>query len=91
MVAVPKKDGNYFIILDLSSPSGQSVNDGISYEQFSVKYSGFGNVVVLVCSLGTSAFMATLDVQCAFRLCLVWPDYWYLLEYCWQGEFYVDT
>ena len=36
--AVPKKDGSYRIILDLSSPRGLAVNEGISRENFSVKY-----------------------------------------------------
>ena len=89
--AVPKKDGTFCIILDLSSPSGFAVNKGISKDDFSVKYSSFDNAVALVLTMGKEAFMAMLDICHAFRLCLVCPDQWGLLGYCWQGQFFVDT
>ena len=37
--AVPKKDGSHRIILDLSSPRGSSINEGISPELYSVTVS----------------------------------------------------
>ena len=77
--AVPKKDGSYRIILDLSSPRGSSVNDGISREAFSVKYTSFDDAVSLVRSLGPGAFMAKLDIKHAFCLCPVRPYQWGLL------------
>ena len=89
--AVPKKDGTFRIILDLSSPRGQSVNEGISKEQFSVKYSSFDDAVSLVRSFGAYTFMAKLDIKHAFRLCPVRPDQWSLLGYCWDGQYFVDT
>ena len=52
--AVPKKDGTHRIILDLSSPTGDSVNDGISKEQYSVKYSSLDDAVALVHALGST-------------------------------------
>ena len=54
--AVPKKDGTFRIILDLSSPRGESVNEGISREEYSVTYSRFDDAVSLVRSLGSSAY-----------------------------------
>lgn len=89
--AVPKKDGTYRIILDLSSPRGWAVNEGISKDDFSVKYSSFDDAVTLVRSLGKDAFMAKLDIKHAFRLCPVRQDQWGLLGYSWQGQFFVDT
>ena len=89
--AVPKKDGTFRIILDLSSPRGRSVNEGISAELFSVHYSSFDDAVDMVKALGPSAFMAKLDIRHAFRLCPVRPEQWNLLGYHWQGQFYVDT
>ena len=72
--AVPKKDGSFRIILDLSSPRGCSVNEGISCdEEFLVKYTSFDDAVALVRSLGQGAFMAKLDIKHAFHLCLVCP------------------
>ena len=89
--AVPKKDGLFRIILDLSSPRGCSVNEGISREEFSVKYTSFDDAVALVRSLGQGAFMAKLDIKHAFRLCPVRPDQWGLLGYSWDDQFFVDT
>ena len=89
--AVPKKDGSYRLILDLSSPRGQSINEGISKEQYSVRYSKFDDAVDLVRNLGSSAFLAKLDIKHAFRLCPVRPDQWALLGYCWQDQFFLDT
>ena len=89
--AVPKKDGSVRIILDLSSPRGFAINEGIPKDLFTVKYSSFDDAVSLVQVLGPGAFMAKLDVRHAFRLCPVRPDQWGLLGYCWQDEFFVDT
>ena len=69
--AVPKKDGTHRLIIDLSSPSGLSINDFISKEDYSVTFSKFDDVVSMVKSLGKSALMAKLDIRHAFRLCPV--------------------
>ena len=89
--AVPKKDGTFHIILDLSSPSGSSVNDGISQSEFSVHYSSFDDAVDLVRSLGHGCYMAKVDIRHAFRLCPVRPQDYKLLGMFWQGSYYVDT
>ena len=89
--AVPKKDGTFRIILDLSSPSGSSVNDGISKSEFSVHYSSFDDAVDLVRSLGHGCHMAKVDIRHAFRLCPVRPQDYRLLGMFWQGSYYVDT
>ena len=79
--AVPKKDGTYRIILDLSSPRGSAINEGISPETYSVRYSSFDDAVNMVLSVGAggSCYMAKLDIQHAFRLCPVHPSDWPLL------------
>ena len=71
--AVPKKDGTYRIILDLSSPRGSAINEGISPETYSVCYSSFDDAVNMVLSVGAGGpcYMAKLDIQHAFRLCPV--------------------
>ena len=89
--AVPKKDGTHRIILDLSSPRGYAVNEGISKEEYSVTYSSFDDAVVLVQALGPDCFMSKLDIKHAFRLCPVRPDQWGLLGYFWEGFFFIDT
>ena len=86
---VPKKDGTTRIILDLSSPVGSSVNNGISREAFSVNYAKFDEAVDKVRG-STGSFMGKLDIRHAFRLCPVHPADWPLLVYWWDGRYYVD-
>ena len=88
--AVEKKDGSARIILDLSSPRGSSVNEGIDPEDFAVKYCSFDEALALVTKQGPSAFMAKAEIKHAFRLCPVLPSEWYLLGYHWNGQYYYD-
>ena len=89
--AAPKPDGSVRLIMDLSSPRGDAVNEGIDREQFSVVYSSFDEAVRLVARLGSGAFLAKLDVQHAFRLCPVRLDQLPLLGFRWEGRYFVDT
>jgi len=86
---VPKPDGSIRVILDLSSPRGSSVNDGISREAFSVKYSKFDDAVDLAAT-PTGCFMGKRDIRHAFRLCPIHPEDWALVVYWWKGKYYVD-
>ena len=89
--AVPKKDGSTRIILDLSSPSGSSVNEGIPSEFFSVKYSSFDDAVSMVREVGRGCFMAKIDIKHAFRIVPVHPNDWPLLGYKWLGRYFFDV
>lgn len=89
--AVPKRDGSTRIILDLSSPTGCSVNDGIPIEFFTVKYSQFDEAVSLVRAFGRGCFMGKVDIKHAFRLCPVHPLDWPLLGFSWLDRFFFDT
>ena len=91
--AVHKKNNTYRIILDLSSPRGSSINEGIPPDICSVHYSHFDDAVDLVLNYGSSAYMAKLDIlsSFAFRLCPVRPEDWPLLGYYWDNYYYVDT
>ena len=75
----PKPDGSVRLILDLSSPRGQSVNDGISKEEFTCKYSKFDDAVSIILHLGKGAWMGKIDIKHAFRICPVDPEQWPLL------------
>ena len=88
---VPKKDGTFRIILDLSSPKGSSINDGISKENYSVRYSSFDEAVDLVFRLGPDCQMAKLDIKHAFRLCPVRQEDFCLLGMFWNNFYFVDT
>lgn len=89
--AVPKKDGSFRIILDLSSPRDNSVNDGIDPDEFSVHYSSFDDAVTLIRLLGPGCEMGKMDIRHAFRLCPVRPADWPLLVMYWDNQYYVDT
>ena len=64
--AVPKKDGSYHLIIDLSSPPGRSINDAISKDNCSVVFSHFDDAVTMVQCLGKEALMAKIDIKHAF-------------------------
>ena len=89
--AVQKSDGSTRIILDLSSPRSQSVNDGISKNEFSVSYSRLDDALKMLLRLGPECFLAKLDLAHAFRNLPVRPQDWPLLCYKWGGKFFVDT
>ena len=89
--SAPKPDGSVRLILDLSSPRGQSVNDGISKEEFKCKYSKFDDAVSIVLHLGKGAFLGKIDIKHAFRICPVAPEQWPLLCFQWMGQFFTDT
>ena len=81
--AVPKNDGLMRVVLDLSSPKGFSVNDGILKDPYSVTYTASDDSVNLVRKQGKGCYLAKLDIKHAFRLCPVRPEEWHLLGYKW--------
>ena len=89
--AVGKPDGSYRLILDLSSPRGEAVNEGIDRQEFSVTYSQFDDAIDIVHALGRGAYMAKIDIRHMFCICQVRKAQWLLLCYWWQGAFFVDT
>ena len=88
--AVPKNDNTWCLILDLSSPRGQSVNESISKDDFSVKFTKFDDAVDMVSRLVKGALMAKIYIKHAFRLLPVHPDDWDLLGTCWAGLYFVE-
>ena len=89
--AVPKKDGTHRIILDLSSPQGSSINEGISQTDYSVLYTSFDSAITLVQSVGSTCYMGKIDIKHAFRLCPVRYSDIPLLGYIWDNHYFVDT
>ena len=89
--SAPKKEGKVRLVLDLSSPRGCSINEGIAKDEYSVEYSLFDDAVHMVQSLGTGACMAKADIRHAFRICPVRLDQLNLLGFQWLGYFFVDT
>ena len=89
---IPKKGqpGKWRLIVDLSSPHGHSVNDGINPEDFSLQYITLDKIISMVSSYGPGALMAKFDVEAAYRNIPVHPDDRYLLGMHWKNQVSVD-
>ena len=77
---IPKKHqpGKWRLILDLSSPAGHSVNDGIPKEPFSVQYMTVDDIINGIMSFGRGTLMAKFDVESAYRIVPIHVDDRYL-------------
>lgn len=78
------------MIVDLSSPGGASVNNGIDPQDFSLQYIKANQVICMVSRYGPRALMAKFDVESAYRNIPVHPDDRFLLGMRWRGQFYLD-
>ena len=89
---IPKKGqpGKWRLIVDLSSPWGASVNDGISADEFTLHYITVDQIIRSVSRLGKGALMAKFDVESAYRNVPVHPSDRHLLGMKWRNQYYVD-
>lgn len=89
---IPKRGqpGKWRLIVDLSSPRGCSVNDGINREDFTLQYVKVDDIVKMVSKLGPGARMAKFDVEAAYRNIPVHPADRHLLGMKWKGKYFVD-
>ena len=89
---IPKKNrpDALRMIVDLSSPKGQSVNDGIAREACSFHYSSVVDAAQRMVECGRGAWMAKLDLKSAYRMVPVHPEDSPLLGIQWKGETYSD-
>eukprot|EP00731_Ephydatia_muelleri_P012479 Em0006g1373a len=89
---IPKgQTGKWRLIVDLSSPHGSSVNDGIDSELCSLSYVSVEDVASIILRLGRGTLMAKVDIKSAYRLLPVHPEDRLLLGMEWQGLAYIDT
>ena len=89
---VPKshQPNKFRLIVDLSSPVGRSVNDGIPSEPCSLKYASVDDAVSIVKALGKGSLLVKIDLKDAYRMIPVHPDDYHLLGVTWAGQTYVD-
>ena len=89
---IPKKHQprKWRLILDLSSPTGASVTDGIPKDMFSVQYMSVDDVISGIMMYGRGTLMAKFDIESAYRIVPVHPDDLFLLGMQWRGSFFVD-
>ena len=76
--------------MDLSSPGGWSLNDGIDPDEFALQYITVDQIISMVSKYGQGALMAKFDVEAAYRNIAVHPGYRYLLGLKWRDHYYVD-
>ena len=83
--------GKWRLIVDLSSPQGSSINDGILIEACSVTYITCDEVADKVGTMGRSTMMAKVDLKSAYRMVPVHPEDRKLLGMQWKDNVYIDT
>ena len=89
---IPKgSSGKWRLIVDMSSPEGTSVNDGVSEHLTSLTYVGVKHATSMVTFHGRGTLLAKIDVQSAYRNIPVHPDDRWLMGMLWEGELFVDT
>ena len=89
---IPKKNkpGKWRLIVDLSSPAGASVNDGIRMELCSLSYTSVDVVAEKVLGMGKGTLLAKMDIKQAYRMVPVHPEDRRLMGMNWDGKVYVD-
>ena len=90
IIPKPHQPGKFRLIVDLSAPSGYSVNDGIPPELCSILYASVEDAANLVRRYGRGAAMAKLDLRSAYRMVPVHPQDQWLLGIEWESQVYVD-
>ena len=84
---IPKKTpGAWRLIVDLSSPEGSSVNDGIAEHLCSLRYMSVADALAMVHCLGRGCLLAKMDIQKAYWMVPVHPND----RMQWEGKVYVD-
>ena len=88
---VPKKHSSEWrTIYHLSYPEGDSINDHIPKDPYSLQYVRVDDAISILKSLGPGSYMAKTDLKSAFRLIPIHPDDWNLLGIYWKAHYYVD-
>ena len=83
----PKK---WRLILDLSHPTGESVNDGVAKELSTLQYASVDDAARIISHMGPGTLLAKIDITHAYRNVPVHPDDRHLLGMQWGGRVYVD-
>ena len=86
---VPKKNGKLCMIHHLSSP-GNSVNDGVPADQFSLQYISIDDAIESIMSSPQPVYLAKLDIKSAYRQIQVRAEDHSLLGKFWQGSYYYE-
>lgn len=89
-VVIRKKDGGWRLILDLSFPFGNSVNDGINKDDFSLAYSKVSDAIALIVKTAEGELIEKVDNKSAYRKIPVHPHDRHLLGMYWRNNYNAD-
>ena len=89
--AFRKPSGKVRVIHDLSFPPGQSINDFIDPEAFSLQYVTVDQVAQACAEFDEPPYLAKSDLSNAFQHVLVQPRHWHKLGFKWQGKYYAHA
>ena len=85
---IPKKHSNEWRTINhLSYPEGDSVNDHIPKDPYTLQYVRVDDAIRILKSLGPGSFMAKTDLKSAFRLIPIHPDDGDLLGIHWNNQY----
>jgi len=88
---MPKKaEGEFRLVLNLSYPRNQSVNDFIDRYLCTVLYSSMDDAVRMIQKLGKAALFAKADIKSAYSLLKIWPGDFDQLGFSFENQFYFD-
>ena len=79
------------LIVDLSSPEGHSVNDGVDRADCSIKYASFDDAGRMIRALGVGTLMAKANIKEAYRMVPVQPEDCPLLAMKRKEAIFIDT
>ena len=90
---LPKRNqlNKWRLIVNLSSLTGHSINDGIDPQLCSLSYVSVDDIAASVLKLGRGALLAKSDIKHAYRQIPVHPQDRVLLGLQWQGRYFMDA
>ena len=90
---IPKKhhENSWRLIIDLSAPETQSVNDGIQPELCSLEYTKIGEAAKTINRMGPGTLVAKINSKSVYRIVPVHPADRHLLGMEWKGATYIDS
>ena len=77
--------------MDLSHPTGHSVNDGIPKDLCGLTYITIDTAIEHILTTGPGSLLAKIDIKNAFQLLPVHPANRHMLAMKWNDQLYIDT
>ena len=89
---VPKgrNTGQWRMIVDLSYPKGESVNDGVPASLCSLSYASVENATQFIKVLGHGTLLIKIDLKSAYRIVPIHLDDRHLFGIEWNGQVFID-